>query len=332
MVVVWGILDHNNGHSSQVKGALNTLKEKHGASVYEVDISKYSRSRIKTLFRKRFISKKIITFNVLPKPDIIVSCGSRTYRYVMIIKALLKPLKKIPKVVFLMPPGRSVHKGLDLVFYVKSWHRNLSSKANNVGLSYVISHLPEGEIYKYDLNIERPLISVVFPGSTKRNVLTNKVIKEAAFSIYKYVVKLEHSSVTILLGPRVTEKEKNMIIKHFAVYNINVTQFTSKEQAYSHYLYSLSISERVIQVGESLSMLADIKKAVSAFTKVYVYISLKFPDNRFFRYLEHNDVDMLEAGMEMVNEDLRSGRIYENDDVAVTASNHIMNLLDNKKK
>lgn len=93
--VVWLLTDNKPGHRNQLKGLGNRLRALAGASLYEIDATKY-----RVPLWKAALGKAVSLDASLPHPDLIIAAGSGTHRLLLSLRRLRKS-----RTVVLMKPA-----------------------------------------------------------------------------------------------------------------------------------------------------------------------------------------------------------------------------------
>jgi mitochondrial fission protein ELM1 len=93
--VVWLLTDNKPGHRNQLKGLGNRLRALAGASLHEIDATKY-----RVPLWKAALGKSVSLEASLPHPDLIIAAGSGTHRLLLSLRRMRKS-----RTVVLMKPA-----------------------------------------------------------------------------------------------------------------------------------------------------------------------------------------------------------------------------------
>ena len=261
--LIWALVDDRTGNKNQILGVLKEL-----ALPFKIKEVKYNffanfPNFIIQLLGGSTHIKKFKNIYMPPFPNVILSCGRRTFP---LANKLKKNIEPTPRFVHLMYPKYSLDiKNTDIIFTPK--HDNIRNKSNlykTLGTANQINCLLKKNM---PIKISKPIISILIGGNHGRYKMKTAVIQKIINTVSFRMG--ERGSILISTSRRTSDDiisylnkiiEKNILIK-----NIYHPKTTKKKNSLNQ---MLSFADEIIVTGDSMSMVSEsceLKKPVRIF-------------------------------------------------------------------
>jgi mitochondrial fission protein ELM1 len=261
--LVWALVDNRTGNKNQILGILKELDFS-----YKIKKVKYNFFANLPNFIIQLLGSNIHTnkFNMNyspPFPDIIISCGRRTFPLANKLKKYIEPT---PKFIHLMYPKYSLNiKSADIIFTPN--HDTIKNKDNLIktfGTPNQINYILKKNVQS---KISKPIVSILIGGNHGRFKMKTDIVKEIIDTVSLRMKK--KGSILISTSRRTPNDiisyldhivEKNLLIK--SIYHPKTSK---KKNSLNQILY---LADEIIVTGDSMSMLSEscvFKKPVRVF-------------------------------------------------------------------
>jgi mitochondrial fission protein ELM1 len=261
--LIWALVDDRTGNKNQILGVLKELDFSYKIKKVQYNFFANLPNFIIQLLGGSIHTNKFKMNHFPPIPDIIISCGRRTFPLASKIKKYMKPT---PKFIHLMYPKYSLNiKSADIIFTPN--HDTIKKKDNLIktfGTPNKINYTLKKNIQS---KISKPIVSVLIGGNHGRYKMKTDIIKEIIDTVSFRMKK--KGSVLISTSRRTSNDiisyldhiiEKNILIK-----NIYHPKTSKKKNSLNQ---MLSLADEIIVTGDSMSMLSEscnLKKPVRVF-------------------------------------------------------------------
>ncbi len=263
-LLVWAILDNKTGHDNQVKSVLEelNLKKKYISVQYNF-LSNLPNNIIQFIDGFLHVKKPLPELSP-PWPNLIISCGRRTFPLSIKLKNIIKPT---PKLFHLMYPRYSLHiRQCDMIFTPKHDSFKKSKRIFEV-LGSASNLYNKIEKKKYNSSNLEPIFLVLIGGNHGKYKFSGVYIEEIIEKVEKIIY---HRGGSLLISSsRRTPKHIIKLIENIAEKKIFIKDtyhpFSKKPNPYINFL---SQADEIIVTGDSISMISDacnIKKPVRIF-------------------------------------------------------------------
>jgi uncharacterized protein len=261
--LIWALVDDRTGNKNQIIGVLKELALPYKIKKVEYNFFANLPNFIIQLLGSILHTNRFKKNYLPPFPNIIISCGRRTFP---LANKLKKQIKPTPKFIHLMYPKYSLDiKSADIIFTPS--HDNIKNKNNLIKTFGTPNQINYSLKKNVRTKLSKPIVSILIGGNHGRYKMKADIVEKI---INTLSLKMQKKGSILISTSRRTSNDiisylDNIIKKNILIKNIYHPKTSKKKNS----LYQmLSFADEIIVTGDSMSMVSEsceLKKPVRIF-------------------------------------------------------------------